>query len=183
MSENHKNKLVGLRRMRDAGLHTLAYSLTLDPTEEVRGAIDAVANKPGDELSLDKLVAETSNDTIEAKLDDVPVRVNENTASYRTDAVELPENYQDSPYDSSQDESEISYSAPSIDWNDAEAVYEAELDQRAFCDRFKIPQAKPVYHSAEVAERAEIHKIEKGYSMQFLEYDLKNDIKPVITIK
>ncbi len=160
--------------MRDAGLHGLAYCLTLDPAEEIRCALEQAANSGWRELgSLDKVLTEVSDGTIEAKVDDAPVRVSENTASYRSEAVELPENYQDSPYEQ-ESGAEVSYNAPNVDWNDAEVIYDKELDQQAFCAAFKIPHGRPVYHSAEVAERVEARKIEAGFSMSFLLYALKS---------
>jgi hypothetical protein len=153
------------------GLHQLAYSLTLDPAEEIRGALESAAQKSWQELqSLDKILEERAAG-IEADVQDAPVRVGKNEASYRTDDVELPENYRHASYDAN--EAVVSYAFnPDVAWDDARQLYEEQLDQQA---HFAILQSKfiPVHKTAEEAERVKNYGISIG-SLSFVLYDIRS---------
>jgi hypothetical protein len=153
------------------GLHQLAYSLTLDPAEEIRGALESAAQKNWQELqSLDKILEEKP-DGIEAELQDTPVYVEKNTASYRSDAVELPENYRHAAHD--YPDAEVTYTFnPDVAWDEARQLYDAQLDSQA---QASILQSKfvPVHKSAEEAERVKNYSISIG-SLSFVLYDIKS---------
>jgi hypothetical protein len=153
------------------GLHRLAYSLTLDPAEEIRGALESAAQKSWQELrSLDKILEERA-DGIEAEVQDAPVYVRDNGASYRADDVELPENYRHAAYDSP--DAEVSYSFnPDVAWDEARQLYDAQLDGQA---QASILQSKfvPNHKSAEEAERVKNYSISIG-SLSFVLYDIKS---------
>ena len=157
------------------GLHELAYSLTLDPSEEIRGALADVSTKSWNELqSLDKLVAESMPDGIEAEVADAQVYARGNEASYRSEAVELPLNYRDSGTKAADDDedAEVSYAfCPDIAWTEARQEYEHEVEKRVEANILKM-DFMPVYSSSEMAERVKNYGISIG-SLSFVLYDIK----------
>ncbi len=157
--------------MQKEGLHYLAYSLTLDPAEEIRGALEDVAGKRCQELhSLDQLLEDAEGSALEAELKDAPVRVTGNEAQYRTDSIELPENYANE-YGGREDV-EVSYAFnPDVAWEEAKEAYEDEVEKRI---QSSIIQANflPVYPTAEMSERVKNYGISIG-SLSFVLYDIK----------
>ncbi|MEM4240202.1 MAG: hypothetical protein QXK08_03345 [Candidatus Woesearchaeota archaeon] len=160
--------------MKKEGMHYLAYSLTLDPEEEIKGAIEDV--KSNEPKSLDNVVNEESTG-LEAAVEDAQVVYRGNDASYRSDAVELPENYKDSRYKSADDDEsgqEVSYSFgtdPAM--REAAVEYDKEVDGII---RAKILKTRYEEHhvSAEAAERAANYKLIIGKSMSFLLFAIKS---------
>jgi len=158
--------------MRKEGLHELAYSLTLDPAEEIRGALVDVAAKNWQELhSLDKLLGDTAEkDTLEAEVKDASVVMTGNEASYRTDTVRLPENYKDSGYKTAADDdedAEVDYASHADGMVQAQKTFEKEIEEKVHFLMLNLAHIKQ-YTSAEHRERVENHKISLGYAMQFL---------------
>ncbi len=162
-SENIKSKMRSSIAMQKEGLHSLAYSLTLDPAEEIRSALEDVARK--DWRSLDTLLEETP-DGLEAEVQDAPVLTAGNEAQYRTDTVALPENYQDSGYTAADDDgdAEVSYAH-----EETAERYEHEVKEHVQAQQLKMCHIE-LYPSAEIAERVENHKVSMGYAMRFLLY-------------
>ncbi len=157
-------------RMGKEGLHYLAYSLTLDPAEEIRGALENVASKNWQELqSLDKLLEDTPDpETLEAEVQDVQVYANGSGAQYQTDDAELPANYQHSSYSTPDAEQDVSYAG----WQEAAEAYEQELDTQVAASIWKMNYT-PTYASAEEADRVENYKTSLGWAMRFLLYAIK----------
>jgi hypothetical protein len=158
--------------MKKEGLHELAYSLTLDPAEEIHGAIEQAAAKSWKELpSLDKLLEEPLQaETLDAEVQEAPVKVAGAEAGYRSDTIALPENYQQNPYSARGDdeEAEVSYQlSPAVNWMDAGAVYEQEIAEKAYARVLKQSHIE-IYPTAEIAERVENHKLSLGWAMRFL---------------
>lgn len=154
--------------MQKEGLHSLAYSLTLDPAEEIRGALEDITGKNWQELSLDKLVEESA-EGLEAELKDAQVQVTDHEASYRTETAALPENYAN---EYGAEDAEVSYRFnPDVAWEEAKEVYEDEVEKRAHAN---IIQANflPVYPTAEMSERVKNYGISIG-SLSFVLYDIK----------
>lgn len=153
--------------MRKEGLHALAYSLTLDPAEEVRGALADAAAKNWQELrSLDKLLGDTAGSELEAEVEDAPVVTTGNEANYRTDAIELPANYNDSGYKRAGDDDEDA----EVDYADGAAAavksFVKEIAEELHYSMLHLAHIKH-YTSAEHRERVENHKISLGYAMRF----------------
>jgi hypothetical protein len=155
--------------MKKEGMHYLAYSLTLDPKEEILGAIEDAKSLPD---SLDKIVEEEAKGI---EVEKAPVQYSGNEVSYRIDTVPLSENYKDSGYRAENDDSddaEVSYALDEAERTAAEA-YEKEVEAKILNDKLKIGNVN-MYKSAELAERAEIHKICQGAAMSFLMYAIKS---------
>ncbi len=159
------------------GLHYLAYSLTRDPTEEIRGALADVSAKTWSELSLDKIVESALPDGIEAEVLDAPVSYQDNKASYRAEATELPSNYQDSGYKSAtddDDDAEVTYSGNvDVAWEQAAETYEQQLDAKITADILKVGYEKK-FVSSEQKERVEHYNMVAGFSMNCLLYAIKS---------
>lgn len=158
--------------MKKQGLHYLAYSLILDPEEEIRGAIEAVK----EEGRLETIVAGEKTEGIEASVAEAPVLYHENSASYKADTVELPENYKDSGYKAPNDDDddvEVDY-AFETDHAQCEAAkdYVKEIDKQVFANALGISHA-PSYSTAEERERMENYKMSLGMGICFLLYDLR----------
>lgn len=145
------------------GLHELAYSLTLDPAEEIRGALTDVARKSWQELqSLDKLV-DSPVEGLEAEVGDALVYARGSEANYRIEAAELPSNYRDSGYKAADDDdadAEVAYAV------EAQKTFEKELDDQIHYSMLNLAHVKE-YRSAEHRDRVENHKISLGYAMRF----------------
>lgn len=157
------------------GLHYLAYSLTRDPAEEICGALAEVSAKSWSELSLDNIVTEALPDGIEAEVADAPVTYQDNTASYRAEAAELPSNYKDSGYKSAtdDDDAEVSYSGNvDVAWEQAAETYEQQLDAKITADILKVGYEKK-FVSSEQKERVENYNMVAGFGMNCLLYDIK----------
>lgn len=165
----HKSKCAGRKTM-GKGLHELAYSLTLDPAEEIRGAVSDVSTKSWNELqSLDTLVAESMPDGIEAEVMDAPVYARGSEASYRSEAVELPMNYRDSGYKAADDDdadAQVTYTQQDSSVQ-AQKTFQREIEEKMHFDMLQL-QHEAHYASVEQRERVDIRKIEMGYAMRFL---------------
>jgi hypothetical protein len=158
------------------GLHYLAYSLTRDPAEEIRGALAEASAKSWSELqSLDKIVEQSLPEGIEAEVADAPVAYEDNGATYQTEAVELPPNYQDSGYNSStdDDDADVSYSG-NVDtaWEQAGETYERQVEERVRARILKLGYEER-FVSSEQKERVENYTMVVGFGMNCILYDIK----------
>ncbi len=158
--------------MKKQGLHYLAYSLILDPEEEIRGAIEEVKEQG----RLETIIAEEKTEGIEAAVAEMPVLYHENAASYKSDAVELPENYRDSGYKAPNDDDdyvEVNY-AFETDHAQCEAAkdYVKEIDEQLFANLFGMQNTK-AYATAEIRDRVENYKQALGNGIRFLLYDMR----------
>jgi hypothetical protein len=152
------------------GLHYLAYSLTLDPEQEILGAIEEVSNSAG----LEKIVKEEPVKGIEAAVEDAPVLYQDNKASYSSEPAELPSNYKDSGYKAAQDdddEPEVVYNADFAVEEEAKN-YVKEIDEKIFANTLGLTSARH-YSSAEEQEQAEFYKTSLGFSKRFLLYSMR----------
>ncbi len=169
-------KPAGFRKLTEtavSGLHYLAYLLTLDPAEEIRGAVEDARSKNWQELpSIDKILEEAPASEIEAAVEQAPVVYKGNEASYRIDAAPVQENYKDSGYKApsdNDDDAEVSYSSE----QETAKVYDQELDAQMFANVWK-QEFKPIYATAEMAERMENYKLSIGLAASFLNYAMKS---------
>jgi hypothetical protein len=159
------------------GLHYLAYSLTRDPAEEIRGALAEASAKSWSELqSLDKIVENSLPEGIEAEVVDAPITYENNSASYRAEAAELPSNYQDSGYKSAtddDDDAEVSYSG-NVDtaWEQAGETYERQVEERVRARILKLGYEER-FVSSEQKERVENYTMVVGFGMNCILYDIK----------
>jgi hypothetical protein len=156
--------------MKKEGIHYLAYSLTLDPEEEIRGAIDE-AKQGGLEV-----IVEEEKQGIEAAVAETPVLYHDNSASYKSDAVELPENYKDSGYraaDDDDDNVEVNYAFETDHaQREAEKTYIKEIDAQIVAKMFGLAY-EVMYGTAEEMERVENYKQSLGNGVRFLLYDMR----------
>lgn len=152
---------------KEEGLHYLAYSLTLDPAEEVRGAIDEVVKaelnnieKPGG---------------IEAAVADAPVAYSGNEASYRAESAPLPENYRDSGYKAANDDdddAEVSYALnPDAGWQEAKQECERQMDKEIQAAALNVSY-EPVYKDGASRIAAQAFKFVNRF-LGFILYDIK----------
>jgi hypothetical protein len=160
--------------MKKEGFHNLAYSLTLDPEQEILGAIEAVsAEAPAGRL--EKILGDDPVKGIEAAVDEAPVIYSGNEASYRSDAVELPENYKDSGYRSPKDdddEAEVVYASPDFAVEEEAKNYVKEIDTQIFANTLGFNLERD-YKSSEEKEQAEFYKMSLGFGVRFLMYTLR----------
>lgn len=150
-------------------LHYLAYSLTLDPAEEIRGAITDAAARSWQELqSLDKLVDEQA-EGLAAEVRDTQVVVSGAGASYRTAEVELPATYENSYAVATGTEDadpEVTYTDSA--WCEAKEAYEENVDKAVQARILNIGHIE-LYKTSELAERVKNYGICIG-SLSFLLY-------------
>ncbi len=149
------------------------YSVDFYVEAEVRAAIDE-ASSGG---SLDSILEKEPVKGIEASVAEALVLYSDNSANYRTEVVELPENYRDSGYraaDDDDDEPEVSYSANDYVLELAEA-FDREMNAELIANTLKISNTH-LPKSAEAAERLENYKISIGFAMRFLLYSIKSTV-------
>lgn len=182
-SENNKNMPVEQKLfMGKEDLHDLACFLALDAAVEILGAIERVSSTPWDELrSLDNILeSDPDENAVEVDVQDAPVYSTCYELAYRTDTVELPENYHGSYAVDADDEVDLSYSAGSDQaMVEAAELYERQLDGEVFANNWKVAVdwkigMEYVYPSAEVGERVENYKLSLGYGVRFLLKTIKD---------
>ena len=169
-------KQAGFRKLTEtavSGLHHLAYSLTLDPEEEIRAALEEEVSD-GEPRSLEGMVKEAGDDGLDAAVAEAPVIYHDNRASYRSDAVELPENYKDSGYRSADDDDdyvEVRYAFENAEQK-AAGAYETQIEEQVFNNALGLHRWQS-YASADEMERVENYKTSLGYAKRFLLYAMK----------
>jgi organic radical activating enzyme len=168
--ENNKNNVAKNGLMGKNGLHYLAYSLTLDPEQEILGAIEEVSNSAG----LEKIVKEAPAKGIEAAVEDAPVIYQDNSASYRSEAAELPSNYKDSGYKAAQDDDDkvdVNYNTDVIIEEKAKE-YVKEIDTQIFANTLGFNEERS-YSSLNEKQQAEFYKMSLGFGVRFLLYTMR----------
>ncbi|MEM4246753.1 MAG: hypothetical protein QXR48_04290 [Candidatus Woesearchaeota archaeon] len=156
--------------MKKEGLHQLAYSLTLDPEEEILNALEEAKGQS----RLEVIVEDDEKAGLEASIAEAPVLYCDNSASYSSDAVELPENYKDSGYRAKNDDYdnvEVRYELEDMEQVTAEA-YDKQIDDQVFLNAIGL-HYEQTYASADEMERVESYKISLGYAKRFLIYAMK----------
>ena len=154
------------RMKKEEGLHYLAYSLTLDPVEEIKGAIDEVVNT---EL---KNISASAKSGIEAAVDGAPVVYSGNEASYRADSAPLPDNYKDFGGKATNDdeEAEVSYNV-NAGWDEAKKECEKQLDNEVKAAALNISY-EPVYKDGAARIAAQAYRFVNRF-LTFILYDIK----------
>jgi len=154
-------------------LHHQASTLTLDPEEEIRAALEeAVYDR--EPKSLEGMVKEARDDGLEAAVAEAPVIYQDNSASYSSDTFELPENYKDSGYRSADDDDEdveVNYASKNAEY-EAAKNYETQIEEQVFNNALGL-HCGEAYSSADEMERVENYKISLGYAKRFLLYAMK----------
>lgn len=155
--------------MKKEGLHHLVNSLTLDPEEEILNALEEAKGQG----KLEVIVEEQDKGGLEASIVEVPVLYQENSVSYRSDAVELPENYKDSGYREKNDDDdvEVEYELENAEQVAAEK-YDKQIDNQIFFNAMGL-HYEDAYTNADEMERVENYKISLGYAKRFLIYAMK----------
>jgi hypothetical protein len=160
--------------MKKEGLHYLAYSLTLDPGEEIRGAIEEVSKGSSTDSRLEKIVEDAPVKGIEAAVEGAHLLYRDNKASYSSEAAELPPNYKDSGYKAPQDdddEPEVTYSTDAAVEEEAKS-YVKEIDDRIFANTLGLGSERHFLSSQE-KQQSEFYRMSIGYAVQFLLYNMR----------
>ena len=173
--ENIKNNVSKIGLMGKNGLHYLAYSLTLDPEQEILGAIEEVSKEAFTDSRLEKIVKEAPAKGIEAAVEDAPVIYQDNKASYRSEPAELPSNYKDSGYKAPQDDDdspEVNYS-PDFAVEEEAKEYAKEIDTQIFANTLGFNEERQ-YSSSDEKQQAEFYKMSLGFGIRFLLYTMRS---------
>ncbi len=172
--ENIKNNVTKIGLMGKNGLHYLAYSLTLDPEQEILGAIEEVSKEAFTDSRLEKIVKEAPAKGIEAAVEDAPVIYHDNKASYHSEPAELPSNYKDSGYKAPQDDDDkvdVNYNTDVVIEEEAKN-YIQEIDEQIFAKAIGFTSERH-HSSAEAQEQAEFYKMSLGFGIRFLLYSMR----------